>query len=188
MGTAEINLAISLWGAALATALAVLKVFEHRYAQSYNLLIIPKVPAGFSSIEIDVTNLGRRPITVRSVTVVYGPTDESGIEVSRVSADLPKRLEDAYLFTSTIPRSELIAVASKIPGLQRRYSSLWVVATIGSGRRFVRRVAIDHSIIPGESYAAARNFIAVDLFLGLPQLQPEPSAMSFTDIKYTTHK
>lgn len=175
MDKETLSFILAAWGALISTLLAIPKAIETLYTVKHKLTIFAGCEPPFDALMIAVTNVGRRPVNITSLILLYGPEPALAQPVSSRLVDLPKeKLQEGDLWTVSIPREELISEARKNNVRQDYNHRLWVSVTTSTGKSFHRVVNIDPSIIPTPFATNAVYYIASDLLLGFPQLETKP--------------
>ena len=162
---------IAFWGAALSTLLAIPRVIEFLYAIKHKLKIMAYSEQPFGTLTVAVTNVGRRPINITSLVLLYGPEPSLANEASRCSNNLPQKLEEGDVWTASILRADVMSDAKKNNVRQSYNHRLWVGVLTSTGKRFNSVVSIDPSIIAAPYDPNAVYYVTADVFLGFPQMK-----------------
>jgi hypothetical protein len=153
---------LAIWGAGLSTVLAVFKILEFRYGQGSIVDITSDFREPEAMLTVIVTNLGRRRLRVRSVTLWFGDADGRS-EI--VSVQRNEMLGEGDQLVVAFPRAELVDAAHR-RSLTPGHSALIYAEVALAGRPNAVR-ALHFLPPPGSDYGRWALFAATNLFLGL---------------------
>ena len=166
---------LSCWGSGLATLLAVLKIGES-FSASRQALLVDARTDDLEVLNVRITNIAKRPLTIVSVEIAYGVPAEKLAPFYIQSID-PMKLTESDTFSLEIPRSEIIAAASQQSPKQRYRCRVIVLVATTAGRKFLTVLHVPHRIITQPHFENARDWIAADLYVGFPQMESQSPTM-----------
>ena len=168
----DLSFALSCWGSALATILAALKIRES-FSVSRQALLVDARTDDLSTLNIRVTNIARRPLTLMSVGIAYGTASDTflGQPIDTI------KLNESDTFSVDIARSDIVAAALNSDVKQRYRCRLVVTVTTTSGNTFSSVLHVPHRIIAEPHFENARDWIAADLYIGFTQMQSKTPTM-----------
>jgi hypothetical protein len=177
MDRETLTFALAIFGAALSTALAIPKILEFRYTILRKLRIRAEAKPPFESLDIVISNEGRRPVTIDDVFILYGPEPQFSQLVDSWEEKSSVKLEESDAWRVSILRDELVGKAKS--NVKQDYNHrLWVGVRTVSGRTLHRVVDIHPSIISGRYPREAEHFLASDSFLRFPRMKSKVKKIS----------
>jgi hypothetical protein len=161
------QLFLAIWGAVLSTLLAIVKIVEFRYGQAALLHVDIHYNRENEVLSIEVTNLGKRLVRVRSVSILFGNAD-ARLQICTTRHE--QLLTEGESFVESFARVDLVDNARRL-GLKPGRDSVLFAQIELTGRPAALRV-VSLRNLESEIDSKYARFIAANMFLGLEPLAP----------------
>ena len=167
---------VAIWGAVVSSVLALLRINEYRFSLKLNLYLSAIVKHPFKTITIVAYNKGKKPVSIKAVTICYGdfldghPFNKKAI----LEFDEKKvvKLSEGDHYMRDVAVSEVAAALHKVVPESGYNKRIFVEIVIVTGEHFLTLLHIDPSIIATQYPKAAQQFIATDLLMGYGSKEP----------------
>jgi hypothetical protein len=138
----------------------------------------------FDVLKILITNNGIRPLTLNKYSIGIGTSEDNQKEI--IAEEYTRKINESEEFLLRIKRDDIQDCYRRL-GLKQEYRRrLWVNLSFTAGNTVSRVIYIAPEIITDDFDLNAEQFIATDIFLGLPQMPPDNSNMLYVPVGFST--
>ncbi len=166
----DITFYLSVFSAILSTILGILKLIDNRKKNRRRFIVNAEISEPFNSLNINLINKGVRPISIKQVQLIYGNEFGKQLVLEQNHINGIEILESRNKVI-TISRKDIITHRQKNDIKQKYSCFLWVKAFLQTGEYIHSKIEISRSIITGEVYKYAIEYVKADLILGFEQLE-----------------
>jgi hypothetical protein len=171
MSFETIKLCLTIWGAGLSTLLGIIAIFKFRNETQIRTSVFGIVDQPFDHIRIVACNKGTRPVTLTGYSIGIGEAKSTQNLILKKSLEIEKKLSESDMWTITIDKTEIQSEYKKAGVKQIYFQLLWVNVFLSSGKVISNSAYVSPGIISKGYFSKAEQFIAADIFLGLPQME-----------------
>ena len=173
MDSETVKYILTIWGAGLSTLLGIIAVIKFRKESRVRLSVTGLADEPFEHIRITACNMGPKPVTVVGYSLSIGMTRSSSKELFKAVANPEKKLSESDIWSVTIERAFIQSLYKEHKIEQGYFERIWVAVILSTGKPVSNMVYINPKLIEKNYYDKAEQFIATDIFLGLPQRDSE---------------
>lgn len=170
---------ISVWGAGLSTILGIITVLQYKKQTQIKLSIIGTADKPFEHLRISICNIGTKPVTLTGYHLGIGSDKNNQELLIKDSFEVERKLSESDIYTFVINRDTIQYNYKELQTKQTHFRRLWINITLSSGKSFSDTVYINPEIISKKYYQKAEQYIATDVFIGLPQIESEIFPIGF---------
>jgi hypothetical protein len=164
---------MSVWGAGLSSILAILAIVKFRRESRTTLLVLGVVEKPFTQLRVEICNKRAKPASIKEIKIGIGTSKDYQKELVKIKYDRPPKLAESDIFIENFDRKVLMESLKKNNIDQMYFQRLWISVIVTTGEKMKEPTYIEPSIIAGDYYIKAQQFIATDLFLGFERMNSQ---------------
>jgi hypothetical protein len=167
----EISSIISILSMAVTIIMGIITIIVMTRPNKYSPKISSKVEKNCTEISLRIVNNGLRPINIKSFIVGYGLSQSDMQIILKENLKNPLKIMDGEEYEHLISREKIIE-STKTNEIRQYYSQrLWTGIILTNGKSLLQLTDISPSIIKGDYFHGAVNFISADVFIGFEQME-----------------